>query len=110
MSTRPPITVRGVKTNDESVVRVYKSLYGAKHALLTEFGIKADHSTIKRCADANRPAYGFKWEIVDEPAQAQPVRDTEAPAVVPGDVFMFRECVESIFNDCRVRVTDIHWS
>lgn len=60
------------------------------------------HSTVKRCVEQGKEAYGYRWSMVYPPP---PENEDRIENVEETYVFTFRECVEQIFEGGRVRVT-----
>jgi hypothetical protein len=100
---RNSCAIRATSIEDPNVTIDYPSLLAAKKELQTRFGEDIHHHTIKRWAQNEREAHGFKWEL----ANKEEDDDTTDEEVEPFEnVFTFRECVEAIFNGGKVRVTN----
>lgn len=101
--SRNACKVRAIRTDNPEQIIIYDSLQQAKKDASEWAGKAIHHQTVKRWADANKVMYGYKWENVIEDDE----EDTSEVADLPlENVFTFRECVESIFNGGRVRVTN----
>lgn len=90
------ISVRAIDVNDSAQQHVFPSLLAARKAVSEWQGKNICHTQIKRYAQYNKEAYGFRWELVKDDSGA----DDAAPFT-----FTFRECIEGIFNGGTVRVT-----
>jgi hypothetical protein len=100
---RQACRIRAICTNDPNQVITYNSLQQAKKDASEWAGKVIHHQTVKRWADGNKEMYGYKWENVIDGNDENITDITNVPVE---NVFTFRECVESIFNGGRVRVTN----
>jgi len=86
-------------------VHVFNSLLAAKRALYQMQNKNVGHSLLKQYAEKGKTMYGFVWELVGERSD-DAEHGADGPEQADAAVYTFRDCVESIFNGGKVRVTD----
>jgi len=104
-----PCPVRATKVSDPSEVHLFKSLSLAQTQIKEWTGTCPHHTTIKRNADNNKEAHGYRWELVtnnEKTVHNDSDIDEEFNGLSDTSIFTFRDCVEAIFNGGKVRVTD----
>lgn len=98
---RHSCAIKCTDLSDPSKVHEFASLMAAKRAMFEWHQRNVGHSLLKKYAQMNHEAYGYKWEIVGSNAY-----ESEQFKSEDGVVFTFRDCVESIFNGTKVRITN----
>lgn len=101
-----PCPVRATKVTDPSDVHVFNSLSLAQAQIVSWTGTKPHHTTIRRHAERGAEAHGYRWEIVTNNNGTVAQVDDEFTGIPDTSIFTFRDCIESIFNGGKVRVTD----
>lgn len=104
--SRNAIAVRAINIDNEDDVRQYHSLVAATKALVSAKNVRVSHSDIKRWIDKKLVRHGFRWEMVPVEIGARNAELQHPPTTAQERVYTFHDCVESIFNGGRVRVTD----